>query len=136
MSGHIFFAHRWFGFDDGIYAGARLLELLTHTPRTLADLAGELPEMINTPELRIDTEDDKKFALVAAVTQRLRDDPQVTSVVDVDGVRAKLEGGWGLVRASNTQPALVMRVEASSEARLAEIKSLIEAHLDAARKAL
>ena len=136
MSGHMFFAHRWFGFDDGIYSGARLLELLTHTPRSLAELAAELPEMINTPELRIDTEDDKKFALVAAVTQRLRDDPQVTSVVDIDGVRAKLDGGWGLVRASNTQPALVMRVEATSAERLAEIKSLIEAHLDAARKAL
>jgi phosphomannomutase/phosphoglucomutase len=136
MSGHMFFAHRWFGFDDGIYSGARLLELLTHTTRSLADLAAELPEMINTPELRIDTEDDKKFALVAAVTQRLRDDPQVRSVVDVDGVRAKLDGGWGLVRASNTQPALVMRVEAATSERLAEIKALIEAHLDAARKAL
>jgi phosphomannomutase/phosphoglucomutase len=136
MSGHMFFAHRWFGFDDGIYSGARLLEMLTHTTRSLADLAAELPEMINTPELRIDTEDDKKFALVAAVTQRLRDDPQVRSVVDVDGVRAKLDGGWGLVRASNTQPALVMRVEAATSERLAEIKALIEAHLDAARKAL
>ena len=136
MSGHMFFAHRWFGFDDGIYSGARLLEMLTHTTRSLAELAAELPEMINTPELRIDTEDDKKFALVAAVTQRLRDDPQVRSVVDVDGVRAKLDGGWGLVRASNTQPALVMRVEANSAERLAEIKALIEAHLDAARSAL
>ncbi|MDQ3338941.1 MAG: phosphomannomutase/phosphoglucomutase [Myxococcota bacterium] len=136
MSGHMFFAHRWFGFDDGIYSGARLLELLTHTPRSLADLASELPEMINTPELRIDTEDDKKFPLVAAVTKRLREDPQVRSVVDVDGVRAKLDGGWGLVRASNTQAALVMRVEANTAERLAEIKALIEAHLEAARRSL
>jgi phosphomannomutase/phosphoglucomutase len=136
MSGHMFFAHRWFGFDDGIYAGARLLELLTHTTRSLADLASELPEMINTPELRIDTEDDKKFPLVAAVTKRLRDDPQVKSVVDIDGVRAKFDGGWGLVRASNTQPALVMRVEANTAERLAEIKALIEAHLEAARRSL
>jgi phosphomannomutase len=87
--------------------------------------------MINTPELRIDCPDDKKFAVVAAVTARLRADPAVTSVVDVDGVRAKFADGWGLVRASNTQPALVMRCEASTAARLAEIKATIEAHIAA-----
>ena len=134
MSGHIFFAHRWFGFDDGIYSGARLLEMLSHTDRSLADLAAELPEMINTPELRIDCPDDKKFAVVAAVTKRLREDAAVKSVVDVDGVRAKFEGGWGLVRASNTGPVLVMRVEATSQERLEEIKALIDAHLEEARK--
>jgi len=132
MSGHMFFAHRWLGFDDAIYAGARLLELLSRGPKALHELADELPVMINTPELRIDCPDDKKFALVAAVTARLRADPAVTSVVDVDGVRAKFAGGWGLVRASNTQPALVMRCEAHSAARLAEIKAAIEAHLAAA----
>jgi phosphomannomutase/phosphoglucomutase len=133
MSGHMFFAHRWFGFDDAIYAGARLLELLSRGTRTLHDLANELPVVINTPELRIDCPDDQKFALVAAVTARLRTDPSVTRVVDVDGVRATFEGGWGLLRASNTQPALVMRCEASSAARLAEIRAAIEAHLAAAR---
>jgi len=133
MSGHMFFAHRWYGFDDGIYAGARLLELLSHSERTLAERADELPVMINTPELRIDCPDDQKFALVAEVTRRLKHDPSVTGVVDVDGVRAKFDGGWGLLRASNTQPALVMRCEASSPERLAEIKSAIEAHLAAAR---
>jgi phosphomannomutase/phosphoglucomutase len=132
MSGHMFFAHRWLGFDDAIYAGARLLELLSCGTRTLADLASELPAMINTPELRIDCPDDQKFALVAAVTARLRADPEVQGVVDVDGVRASFAGGWGLVRASNTQPALVMRCEANSAARLAEIKAAIEAHLAAA----
>jgi phosphomannomutase/phosphoglucomutase len=136
MSGHMFFAHRWYGFDDAIYAGARLLELLSKDTRSLADLAAELPVMINTPELRIDCPDDLKFPLVAAVTKRLREEPAVRSVTDIDGVRAKLDGGWGLVRASNTQPALVMRVEAETEARLAEIKALIESHLDAARKQL
>ncbi|MDX2090902.1 MAG: phosphomannomutase/phosphoglucomutase [Kofleriaceae bacterium] len=135
MSGHMFFAHRWMGFDDGIYAGARLLELLSRTDRTLADLADELPVMINTPELRVDVDDEAKFAIVARVTERLKNDPQVVSVVDIDGVRAKLDGGWGLVRASNTQPALVMRCEARSPERLAEIKALIDAHLDAARRA-
>ena len=132
MSGHMFFAHRWLGFDDAIYAGARLLELLSRGTKALHELASELPVMINTPELRIDCPDDKKFALVAAVTARLRADPAVTSVVDVDGVRATFAGVWGLVRASNTQPALVMRCEATSAARLAEIKAALEAHLVAA----
>jgi phosphomannomutase/phosphoglucomutase len=135
MSGHIFFAHRWLGFDDAIYAGARLLELLSRGDARLADLAGELPVMINTPEIRLECADDRKFALVEAVTARLRADPAVTSVVDVDGVRAAFAGGWGLVRASNTQPALVMRCEATSAARLAEIKAALEAHLASAEAA-
>lgn len=133
MSGHMFFAHRWLGFDDGIYAGARLLELLSRGERSLADRAAELPVMINTPEIRIDCPDDKKVAVVAAVTSRLKNDPQVTSVVDIDGVRAKFEGGWGLVRASNTQPALVMRCEGATAERLAEIRATVERHLDAAK---
>jgi phosphomannomutase/phosphoglucomutase len=132
MSGHLFFAHRWLGFDDAIYAGARLLELLSHSDRTLRELADELPAMINTPEIRLDCADDKKFAVVDAVTARLRTDPAVASVVDVDGVRAAFAGGWGLVRASNTQPALVMRCEAVSPERLAEIRAALEAHLAAA----
>src|SRR5205085_3112901 len=109
MSGHIFFAHRWYGFDDAIYTGARLLELLSKSERSLAELAAELPVAVNTPEIRIECDDDKQAALVAAVTARLRSDPAVTGVVDIDGVRASFAGGWGLVRASNTQPALVMR---------------------------
>jgi phosphomannomutase/phosphoglucomutase len=129
MSGHLFFAHRWLGFDDAIYAGARLLELLSRGERTLADRAAELPVTINTPEIRIDCPDDKKAAAVAAATKRLRDDPEVIDVVTIDGVRAKFEGGWGLVRASNTQPALVMRCEADTEERLAHIRAKIEAAL-------
>jgi phosphomannomutase / phosphoglucomutase len=133
MSGHLFFAHRWLGFDDAIYAGGRLLELLSRGERTLAERAAELPVAINTPEIRIDCPDDQKAGVVAEVTARLRRDPAVRGVVDIDGVRARFDGGWGLVRASNTQPALVMRCEAASEARLAEIRSLIEAHVEAAR---
>ena len=136
MSGHMFFAHRWLGFDDAIYAGARLLELLSVGERTLAERANDLPVAINTPEIRIDCPDDKKVALVSAVTKRLQEDPAVQSVVTIDGVRAQFEGGWGLVRASNTQPALVMRCEGASEERLAEIRGAIEAHLAAARTAV
>ena len=133
MSGHMFFANRWFGFDDAIYAGARLLELVSRQPRSLAELAAELPVAINTPEIRLDCPDDIKAGVVARVTERLRADPAVTSVVDIDGVRARFAGGWGLVRASNTQPALVMRCEADTAERLAEIKGAIEAHVAAAR---
>jgi phosphomannomutase / phosphoglucomutase len=135
MSGHIFFAHRWLGFDDAIYTGARLLEMLSRGDTKLADLAARLPVMINTPEIRIDCPDDRKASVVAAVTARLRADKAVKSVVDIDGVRASFDGGWGLVRASNTQPALVMRCEASTAERLAEIKQTIEQHLEAARAA-
>jgi len=135
MSGHMFFQHRWFGFDDGIYAGARLLELLSRGNRTLAELADKLPVAINTPEIRIDCPDDQKFAVVAAVTQSLRDDPTVRSITDIDGVRALFDGGWGLVRASNTQPALVMRCEADTSERLGEIRALIEEHIARARAA-
>jgi phosphomannomutase/phosphoglucomutase len=132
MSGHIFFAHRWYGFDDAIYTGARVLEMLSRTETSLTAMAATLPVMINTPEIRIDCEDDRKVKVVAEVTARLRKDPAVTKVIDIDGVRASFEGGWGLLRASNTQPALVMRCEATTEPRLAEIKALLEAHLAAA----
>ena len=136
MSGHIFFAHRWLGFDDGVYSGARMIELLSRSKRTLSELAAELPVMINTPELRVDCPDDKKFAIVAQVTASLRKDPQVVSIVDIDGVRAQFKDGWGLVRASNTQPALVMRCEAATSDRLAELRSVIEAHIEAASRAV
>jgi phosphomannomutase/phosphoglucomutase len=133
MSGHLFFAHRWLGFDDGIYAGARLLELLSRTDRTLADLADELPRAINTPELRVDCPDDEKFEIVARVTQSLRADPAAIYVIEIDGVRVRFGNGWGLVRASNTQPALVVRCEANSQQNLAMIRGVIEAHIAMAR---
>ncbi len=126
MSGHLFFAHRWLGFDDAIHAGARLLELLSRGPRSLAEHAAELPTMVNTPELRVDCADDRKFAVVARVTAALRARPDVTGVVDVDGVRARFAHGWGLVRASNTQAALVVRCEADDAAALAAIRAIIE----------
>ena len=133
MSGHMFFAHRWMGFDDGIYAGARLLELLSQTDNTLAQLADDLPVMINTPEIRIDCPDDLKFDVVARVTENLRIDPLVQDLVTIDGVRAKFADGWGLVRASNTQPALVVRCEAKDQDSLNTIKKTIDEHIKAAR---
>jgi phosphomannomutase / phosphoglucomutase len=134
MSGHLFFAHRWLGFDDGIYAGARLLELLSRQDRTLADLANDLPVAVNTPEIRVDCPDDEKFAVAARVAERLARDASVRELVTIDGARATLiDGSWVLVRASNTQPALVVRCEAPNPARLAEVRAVIEEHVREAR---
>ncbi|GAB4524435.1 MAG: phosphomannomutase/phosphoglucomutase [Haliangiales bacterium] len=126
LSGHIFFADRWPGFDDGIYAGARLLAILSRSQTTLAAHCDTLPQMVNTPELRVACPDERKFARVAraAATLRARDD--VVGVLDIDGVRVDFGDGWGLVRASNTEPAIVLRCEARTEARLSEIRALLE----------
>jgi phosphomannomutase / phosphoglucomutase len=136
MSGHMFFAHRYLGFDDGIYSGARLLELLSRTPATLAELHDTLPVMVNTPEIRVPCPDEIKFAVVARIAERLRNHPQVQSVVDVDGVRASFGDGWGLVRASNTQAALVMRCEAVDQARLAQIRTTTDGVILASKEEL
>ena len=133
MSGHLFFAHRWLGFDDGIYAGARLLELLSRSDRTLTELAAELPVAVNTPEIRIDCPDELKFDVVTRVIKSLSADPTVLDVITIDGARARFADGWGLVRASNTQPALVMRCEGRDSRSLAEIRGAIEAHIAMAR---
>ncbi len=133
MSGHMFFAHRYPGFDDGIYAGARVLELLSTQPASLSALFDALPTMVNTPEVRLECPDDLKFDVVRRVVERLRHRGDVESVVDIDGVRASFGDGWGLVRASNTQPALVMRCEAETVERLAEIRQIIEHEIEVAR---
>lgn len=133
MSGHLFFAHRWLGFDDGIYAGARLLELLSRTSRTLAEFATELPTLINTPEIRMNCPDEEKFHVVTRVTASLRADPAVLDLVTIDGVRARYEAGWGLVRASNTQPVLVFRYEALNQCALDQIRRTVEQHVATAR---
>jgi phosphomannomutase/phosphoglucomutase len=133
MSGHIFFANRYKGYDDGIYAGARLIELLTTGPTTLSEHYDSLPVMVNTPEIRIDCSDDEKFEVVRRAAERLRARDDVKEVVDVDGARALFEDGWGLVRASNTQPALVVRCEAATTERLEYIRNTIESEIEAAR---
>jgi phosphomannomutase/phosphoglucomutase len=121
MSGHIFFADRYFGFDDAIYATGRLLEILAATPLSLADLLADLPAAAVTPEIRWECPDDKKFAVVEALKPRLSG----FSYSDLDGIRVQFPDGWGLVRASNTQPALVLRFEAPERRRLEEMQAFI-----------
>ena len=129
MSGHIFFADRYFGYDDAIYASCRLIELLSRTDRRLSQLLSDVPKTYITPEIRVDCPDEIKFKVVEDVKEALRKD---YPVIDVDGVRVKFEDGWGLVRASNTQPALVLRFEALVEKRLQEIKKLVEDRVQSA----
>jgi phosphomannomutase/phosphoglucomutase len=123
MSGHIFFADRYFGYDDAIYASCRLIELLSKTDRKLSTLLSDVPKTFITPEIRVDCPDEIKFKVVETVKEELRKD---YPVIEVDGVRVKFKDGWGLVRASNTQPALVLRFEALTEKRLNEIRLLVE----------
>jgi phosphomannomutase/phosphoglucomutase len=123
MSGHMFFADRYFGYDDAIYASCRLLEILAATGKSISELLRDVPKTYNTPEIRVPCPDDVKFQVVKDVTEYFR---QRYNVIDIDGVRVLFGDGWGLVRASNTQPVLVLRFESLSEARLSEIRSLME----------
>lgn len=133
MSGHMFFADRYYGFDDACYATGRLLEILSTTGKRVGELLADVPETFSTPEIRVDCPEELKFDLVAALQDRLG---RAHEVVTVDGARAIFPDGWGLVRASNTQPILVLRFEAQSEARLGEIRALVEGELAAARAEL
>ncbi len=126
MSGHMFFADRYFGFDDAIYASMRILEIISREGRGLGAILADLPESHFTPEIRVDCPDDRKFDVVRRAAEFFR---KHYEVIDIDGVRVNFADGWGLVRASNTQPALVTRFEAASEKRLAEIRALFEGKL-------
>lgn len=118
MSGHMFFGDNYYGYDDALFAALRLAEILSHTDRPLSSLADAIPSYFTTPEIRIDCPDSKKFELVNEVKERFRQDH---SIVDVDGVRVSFPDGWGLLRASNTQPVLVLRFEAKTERSLRKI---------------
>jgi phosphomannomutase/phosphoglucomutase len=133
MSGHIFFRHRYFGFDDGIYSAARLLELVARDGRALSKMLDGVPRTFASPEIRFDFPEEKKFRAVELAKERLRKHGRT---IEVDGVRVIVDGGWGLVRASNTQPLLVLRWEATSEARLREIQRLIERTVQEIREEL
>ncbi len=127
MSGHLFFADRWFGFDDAIYAGLRFVELLAEEGKAPGELLADVPATSVTPELRVACPDALKFRAVEAVLARYR---ATHEVVDVDGARILFGGGaWGLVRASNTQPVLVLRFEAESDARRDALRAEVEAVL-------
>jgi phosphomannomutase/phosphoglucomutase len=126
MSGHMFFADRYFGYDDATYASCRLLEILADSGQTIGELLADVPPTFATPEIRVECPDDHKFEIVAQVTEAFRRDHEV---IDIDGARVLFEDGWGLVRASNTQPALVLRFEALSESRLKEIRDQVESTL-------
>ena len=129
MSGHVFFADKWYGFDDALYAGVRLLGIVARMHGTLADVRLALPHVLNTPELRFDCDDQRKFAVVAEVAARLA--AEGANVSEIDGVRVLTEDGWWLLRSSNTQAVLVARCEASSEAGLERLKAALAAQLEA-----
>lgn len=126
MSGHIFFKERWFGFDDGLYSAARLLEILANTNHSLDDIFSHYPINISTPELNIDVNDETKFDLVSQLQQQSYPEGEVSQI---DGLRVDYPDGWGLVRASNTTPVLVLRFEATSATALARIRQQFQTRL-------
>ncbi|HEX2719943.1 MAG TPA: phosphomannomutase/phosphoglucomutase [Candidatus Deferrimicrobium sp.] len=134
MSGHVFFRDRYLGFDDAIYASARLFEILAKERRPLSALLSDLPPVVSTPEIRVDCPDEIKFRVVEEVARIVA--PQAREVIDVDGIRALFDGGWGLVRASNTQPVLVLRFEGRDEAAVRRIRGVMEEAVARARAAV
>ena len=134
MSGHLFFADRYFGYDDAIYASLRLVELLLKSRKSLSQWVGELPAACATPEIRVDCREEEKFGIVAGLKEFLSDAGRVEShfglaprgVVTVDGIRLTFDRGWVLARASNTQPALVLRYEAEDEQVLKQLQGAFE----------
>ncbi len=123
MSGHIFFADGFYGFDDATYAAARVLEILSKSNKKLSEMLADLPQSFSTPELRVDCADDRKFKIVKDIAEHFS---RTNEVITIDGARILFEHGWGLVRASNTQAILVLRFEADSSEHLAEIREIVE----------
>ena len=119
MSGHIFFNDRWFGFDDAVYTGARLIELIAKSNQTLDLIVAKLPNVYNTPEIRVETTEESKFEIVSQLTAHFK---KKFPIIDIDGVRVTFPHGWAVVRVSNTQPTLVIRFEADSEENLEKIQ--------------
>jgi phosphomannomutase/phosphoglucomutase len=128
MSGHMFFTEGFYGHDDALYAAARLLRIVADAGQTIEALLADVPPFVSTPELRIDTDEATKFAIMAKAVPYFRERYEV---IDVDGVRVLFGDGWGLLRASNTQPVIVARYEARTAERLAEIREIMESWLRA-----
>jgi phosphomannomutase len=129
MSGHIFYNDKWYGFDDALYAAIRVLGVIARSHQSVAEFRASLPAVVNTPELRFDCSEDRKFGVVAEVAARLKASGETVS--DTDGVRVNTPDGWWLLRASNTQAVLVARAESSSEAGLSKLKSELAGQLAA-----
>ena len=128
MSGHIFFADDFFGFDDAIYVAARIVQTLSRTDRTLSELKAELPTYYSTPEMRLEAEsDEEKFRIAKEAVDYFTENYDCSTV---DGVRIKFGDGWGLVRSSNTQPVIVCRFEANTPERMQEIQSIVMGKLN------
>ena len=135
MSGHIFFADRYFGFDDGIYASLRFAEIIvSNAPEPASSLLKGVPVMYSTPEIRVECPEEIKFKIVERLVAYFKEETDY-EVIDVDGVRVKFADGWGLVRASNTQPVLVLRFEATDEERMSKIRSIVEGALEKIKRA-
>jgi phosphomannomutase/phosphoglucomutase len=126
MSGHMFFSEGWYGFDDALYGAARLLRIVAESGRSVGELLADVPRFASTPEIRVDCPDELKFGIVERAVEHFR---RTREVVDVDGARVLFGDGWGLIRASNTQPVLVMRYEAPSQERLEAIRAEMEGWL-------
>lgn len=126
MSGHIFFADRFYGFDDGVYAGARVLEILSKTDKKLSEIFAEFPQTVSTPEIRVKCAEDKKAVVLRKIIEYFS---RTNEVITIDGARIVFENGWGLVRPSNTQALLILRVEADTPEHLREIQNTIENRL-------
>lgn len=127
MSGHICFADNYYGFDDAIFAACRVLQIVAESNQKVSEMLTDLPETSYTPEIRIDCPDDKKFEIVSELTETFR---KQYEVIDIDGVRVNFDGGWALIRASNTQPVLVLRLEANTPERLKELVGIIKVQMD------
>ncbi|HOJ42764.1 MAG TPA: phosphomannomutase/phosphoglucomutase [Syntrophorhabdaceae bacterium] len=126
MSGHMFFADRFFGYDDAIYASLRFIEIMEKDGRPVSEFLKDLPKLYSTPEIRVDCPDSVKFKVVKNLTEYYR---KKYNIIDIDGVRVLMDEGWGLVRASNTQPVLVLRFEAQSPEALERIKNMVNEDL-------
>ena len=128
MSGHIFFADKYYGFDDALYASIRLINILANSSKSLAQMRAELPKTFSTAEIRIETSEEKKFAIVEDLKNLLHKNNE--KFVDIDGIRAQSSEGWWLIRASNTQPVLVARCEANSQQNLEKMKNNLREKLN------
>lgn len=127
MSGHVCFADNYLGFDDAVFAAGRILQIVAQSSMKVSEMLADLPKTAYTPEIRIDCPDDKKFEIVRELTEIFRG---LYEVIDIDGVRVNFGDGWALIRASNTQPVLVLRFEAETQDRLEELVGIVKTQMD------